>query len=209
MRFFSFRILPREECAMTDEELRKLKRADLLELLVAQGKENEALQEKLRQAEAALWDRQIQLDEAGNIAEAALRLSGVFEAAQKASDQYLESIRKKHEETESRCARMEETSRARAEQLEQESKAQAERLEQESKAQAERLVAEAEEKARALTAETEAKCRAMVAQAEAETREFWDMVSQRLEHFYAEHAGLRELLSLDKLNGGAHENADG
>lgn len=198
MRFFSFRILPREECAMTDEELRKLKRADLLELLVAQGKENEALQEKLRQAEAALWDRQIQLDEAGNIAEAALRLSGVFEAAQQASDQYLESIRKKHEETESRCARLEETSRARAEQLEQE-----------SKAQAERLVAEAEEKARALTAETEAKCRAMVAQAEAETREFWDMVSQRLEHFYAEHAGLRELLSLDKLNGGAHENADG
>lgn len=198
MRFFSFRILPREECAMTDEELRKLKRADLLELLVAQGKENEALQEKLRQAEAALWDRQIQLDEAGNIAEAALRLSGVFEAAQQASDQYLENIRKMHEETESRCARMEETSRARAEQLEQE-----------SKAQAERLVAEAEEKARALTAETEAKCRAMVAQAEAETREFWDMVSQRLEHFYAEHAGLRELLSLDKLNGGAHENADG
>ena len=198
MRFFSFRILPREECAMTDEELRKLKRADLLELLVAQGKENEALQEKLRQAEAALWDRQIQLDEAGNIAEAALRLSGVFEAAQKASDQYLESIRKKHEETESRCTQLEETSRARAEQLEQE-----------SKAQAERLVAEAEEKARALTAETEAKCRAMVAQAEAETREFWDMVSQRLEHFYAEHAGRRELLSLDKLNGGAHENADG
>lgn len=198
MRFFSFRILPREECAMTDEELRKLKRADLLELLVAQGKENEVLQEKLRQAEAALWDRQIQLDEAGNIAEAALRLSGVFQAAQQASDQYLENIRKMHEETESRCARLEETSRARAEQLEQE-----------SKAQAERLVAEAEEKARALTAETEAKCRAMVAQAEAETREFWDMVSQRLEHFYAEHAGLRELLSLDKLNGGAHENADG
>lgn len=198
MRFFSFIILPREECAMTDEELRKLKRADLLELLVTQGKENEALQEKLRQAEAALWDRQIQLDEAGNIAEAALRLSGVFEAAQQASDQYLESIRKKHEETESRCTQLEETSRARAEQLEQE-----------SKAQAERLVAEAEEKARALTAETEAKCRAMVAQAEAETREFWDMVSQRLEKFYAEHAGLRELLSLDKLNGGAHENADG
>lgn len=183
---------------MTDEELRKLKRADLLELLVAQGKENEALQEKLRQAEAALWDRQIQLDEAGNIAEAALRLSGVFQAAQQASDQYLENIRKMHEETESRCTRLEETSRARAEQLEQE-----------SKAQAERLVAEAEEKARALTEETEAKCRAMVAQAEAETREFWDMVSQRLEHFYAEHAGLRELLSLDKLNGGAHENADG
>ena len=198
MRFFSFRILPREECAMTDEELRKLKRADLLELLVAQGKENEALQEKLRQAEAALWDRQIQLDEAGNIAEAALRLSGVFQAAQQASDQYLENIRKMHEETESRCTQLEETSRARAEQLEQE-----------SKAQAERLVAEAEEKARTLTAETEAKCRAMVAQAEAETREFWDMVSQRLEHFYAEHAGLRELLSLDKLNGGAHENADG
>lgn len=183
---------------MTDEELKRLKRTDLLELLVAQGKENEALQEKLRQAEAALQDRQIQLEDAGSIAEAALRISGVFEAAQQASDQYLESIRSMHGETERRCTQLEETSRARAEQLERE-----------SQAQAERLVAEAEAKARALTQETEARCRDMVAQAEAETREFWDMVSQRLEAFYAEHAGLRELLSLDKLNGAAHEKADG
>ncbi len=37
-------------------------------------------------------DRRIRLREAGSVAEAALRLNGVFEAAQKAADQYLENI---------------------------------------------------------------------------------------------------------------------
>ena len=37
--------------------------------------------------------REIELREAGSIAEAALRLNGVFEAAQKAADQYLYNIR--------------------------------------------------------------------------------------------------------------------
>lgn len=62
-----------------------------------------------------------------------------------------------------------------------------------------RLETETQEKADRLMRETEAKCAAMVAQAEAETREFWDMVSRRLENFYNEHAGLRELLSLEQL----------
>lgn len=180
---------------MTDEELRRLKRADLLELLVTQGKEKEALQEKLRQAEETMASRRIQLDKAGNIAEAALRLNGVFEAAQAASAQYLETIRIMSQETESRCARMEEVSRTRAEKLEAEAEARARALETETTA-----------RCQALEAETKAKCDQMVAQAEAETREFWDMVSQRLENFYNEHAGLRELLALDKLNGATHES---
>ena len=36
------------------------------------------------------------LSEAGSIAEAALRLNGVFEAAQAAADQYLDSVRAMH-----------------------------------------------------------------------------------------------------------------
>ena len=37
--------------------------------------------------------REIELEEAGSIAEAALRLNGVFEAAQRAAEQYLVNVR--------------------------------------------------------------------------------------------------------------------
>lgn len=163
---------------MTDEELRRLKRGDLLELLVSQEREKDELNMRLYKAEKALEDRRIQLDEAGSIAQAALQLNGVFEAAQAAADQYLESVRERSRDTEALCARME---------------------------------MEAREKADRMIAEAEAKCSAMVAQAERETREFWDMVSKRLEDFYNEHAGLRELLALEQLKTPAPvpEDADG
>lgn len=151
---------------MTNEELRKLKRGALLELLVAQQRENDELNVRLDKAEKALEDRRVQLDQAGSIAQASLQLNRVFEAAQAAADQYLETIRLQSQETEVLCARME---------------------------------AEAREKADRMIADAETKCVAMIAQAEAETREFWDMVSRRLENFYNEHAGLRELLALDQL----------
>ena len=83
---------------MTDQELRKLSRADLLELLLAQSKENERLREQLRQAEEKLADRKIELETAGSIAQAALQLNGVFEAADRAAAQYLENIRRLAEE---------------------------------------------------------------------------------------------------------------
>lgn len=78
---------------MTDRELRKLSRKDLLELLLAQSREVDALKDELERTKAALSDRQIHIEKAGSIAEAALRLNGVFEAAQAAADQYLENVR--------------------------------------------------------------------------------------------------------------------
>ncbi len=83
---------------MTDQELRKLNRTDLLELLLEQSKENEQLREELRQAQEKLASRKIEIDHAGSIAEAALRLNGVFEAAQQAAEQYLENVRRLAEE---------------------------------------------------------------------------------------------------------------
>ena len=78
---------------MTDKELKKLSRAELLEMLIEQSKRADELQAKLDKAEEELNSRQLKVDEAGSIAEASLRLSGVFEAAQAASEQYLENIR--------------------------------------------------------------------------------------------------------------------
>ena len=93
---------------MTDKELRKLSRRDLLELLLAQSREQDALKQELAKAREELAKRQICLEQAGSIAEAALRLNGVFEAAQAAAQQYLENIRQRSEQTEEVFARREE-----------------------------------------------------------------------------------------------------
>ena len=76
---------------MTDKDLKRLRRDELLEMLIAQSKRTEQLERELEEARAAL---QIFLEEAGSIAEAALRINGVFEAAQAAAQQYLDNIRR-------------------------------------------------------------------------------------------------------------------
>lgn len=87
------------ELELSDKELRRLKRAELLEMLLEQSRENEALmtelEEKNRIIEALnlkLENRKIDLKNAGTIAEASFKLNGVFEAAEKAAEQYLENL---------------------------------------------------------------------------------------------------------------------
>ena len=78
---------------MTEKELRRLSRTDLLEMLLEQSKEVQRLQQELEKTKQKLEDRRLMEKEAGSIAEAALRINKVFEAAQQAADQYLENIR--------------------------------------------------------------------------------------------------------------------
>lgn len=93
---------------MTNHELKKLSRKDLLELLIDQAKEIEQLREALEAAEQKLADRKIALEEAGSIAEAALMVNGVFTAAQEACAQYVYNITELSQKQEAICARMEE-----------------------------------------------------------------------------------------------------
>ncbi len=79
---------------MTDKDLKRLRRDELLEILIAQSKKMDQMQAELDAARAALESREILLREAGSIAEAALRINGVFEAAEAAAQQYLENIRR-------------------------------------------------------------------------------------------------------------------
>lgn len=118
---------------MASKELRKLKRRELLKMLLVQCQETERLQqemlelrkeheemsesyerlktklnvkdERLNRKDVQIKElqnkinkmktsREIELEEAGSIAEAALRLNGVFEAAQQAAEQYLMNVRK-------------------------------------------------------------------------------------------------------------------
>lgn len=102
---------------MTDREMRKLSRPQLLEMLLVQAKEVSRLREELQQAQTKLDCRQIQIEESGSIAEAALKLNSVFETAQTAADQYLQNIRTLQENTRKRCEELEAETRRRCEEM--------------------------------------------------------------------------------------------
>ena len=102
---------------MTERELKRLSRSDLVEMLMEQTTRVRELEDQLEDANRILERRDIAIDEAGSIAEAALKLNGVFEAAQAAGEQYLENIRTLSERQEALCARREEESMKRAEKI--------------------------------------------------------------------------------------------
>ena len=55
---------------MTEKDLKKLSRADLLQMMIAQSEELQTLRERLQLAEGLLKERELQIDNAGSIAEA-------------------------------------------------------------------------------------------------------------------------------------------
>ena len=79
---------------MNDKELKKLNRKELLEILLSQAKLIEELESELARTQKELNNKTIILKEAGSIAEATLRLSGIFEKAQEIADKYLNNIKK-------------------------------------------------------------------------------------------------------------------
>ena len=83
---------------MTDKELHRLNRRQLFEMMLSQSNRIDELERQLKEAREELENRRIVAEEEGSIAEAALRLSGVFEAAQEAADIYLKSVQHKVEQ---------------------------------------------------------------------------------------------------------------
>ena len=78
---------------MDQKTLKKMSRAELLELLLEERKINEKLEKELAKANAELEEKRIKIRNSGSIAEASLALTKVFEEAQKAADLYLENIK--------------------------------------------------------------------------------------------------------------------
>ena len=86
---------------MTDKQLRHLSKTQMLEILRSQ----EALISQLEAENAALRAAPGEtLQSAGSLAEAAVRVSGILEAAQKAADSYLDAVRAQHAAAEKEAA---------------------------------------------------------------------------------------------------------
>lgn len=83
---------------MDPKKLKQLSRSDLLEMLLNLSKENEQLRQELQQATSKLEDRTIAAEKCGSLAEAALNLNGVFQAAQAACDQYRWNVQTRADE---------------------------------------------------------------------------------------------------------------
>lgn len=96
---------------MTEKDLRKLNRYQLLELLILQTERADKLQERVAELERQLKEQDLQIASMGSIAEASLQLGGVFQAAQEAADIYLNAAKERAQEIEA-------AARAKAERIE-------------------------------------------------------------------------------------------
>jgi hypothetical protein len=86
--------------ATEENDLSKLKKRELFEILLAQGKEIDNLRERVAELEAQLADREFEFSKIGSIAEASLAVTDIFKEAEKAANIYIENVRRRCEEEE-------------------------------------------------------------------------------------------------------------
>ena len=122
------------------KEYRRFSRQELLELLIEESERAEELERQLKLACEELSSKDLAIRNAGSIAEAALALNGVFEAAQNACAQYIDNVKKL-------SAMQEEINAER---------------EEESKKKAAMILNDANLRARKLEADTRARCQEML-----------------------------------------------
>lgn len=85
---------------MTDKEFKRLSRAQLIEIIYRLQLELDKVNDEKQLLESELKDKRLHLQNAGNIADAALEINDCFRSAQNAAEQYLNEIKAIREETE-------------------------------------------------------------------------------------------------------------
>ncbi len=78
---------------MVKNDLQKLKRAELLQILYEQSRRIDELEEALAEANKKLEDRRVIIENAGSLADAVVKINQVMEAAQAAAEQYIYNLR--------------------------------------------------------------------------------------------------------------------
>lgn len=157
---------------MTDRELQRLSRQDLMQILYEQSKEIGELQDQVDVLEDALQDKELKIEQAGSIAEAALELNGVFEAAENACRQYVDNIKRRSRQGQDTTQDGQESGEAAA------------------------IVEEARKRAAKLEQDTKIRCDRMIADAKAQSQEYWDRVFDKLDRYMSEHEELEDAMNL-------------
>ncbi|MDO4623362.1 MAG: hypothetical protein Q4B22_10465 [Eubacteriales bacterium] len=191
---------------MTDKELRRLKRENLLALLVDSETANRELRQQLQEEREKneelhrqLEDRQIKIEEAGNIADASLKVNRIFEEAQAAAKDYLDNIRSLEERKEKEFRELEEETKAKTERLLEETKTECEELRRQTGADCTEQRAQTKAECNRQEELTIARCKAERMACKREIKECWEMLSQKLQEFYDSHQGLREQIDVGDM----------
>lgn len=90
-------IIGKKDKENNEKDLTKLKKKDILKIMVSQGEEIDRLRIRVAELEHELEEYKIEKDKVGSIAEASLAVTHIFEEADKAAKIYLENIRRKYE----------------------------------------------------------------------------------------------------------------
>ena len=102
---------------MTDKEFKRLSRSQLIDIIYQLQLKQEELTAENEKLSKELADKRLRVREAGNIAEAALEIHNVMQAAQDAASHYLEEIRNIREQTEENCRRLLEKAQKEADEI--------------------------------------------------------------------------------------------
>ena len=102
---------------MPDRELRHMRRTELVEIILALKQSEDQLRAENTALSAQLQERQIHIENAGSIAQAALELNKVFEAAQAAADEYVASVLAANKNTDAVASALRAQAEAEAQQI--------------------------------------------------------------------------------------------
>ena len=85
------------------KELRKMKKTELLEIMLKQGEEIDRLRARVEELEAEVAEKEAEMErhefeiqKFGSIAEASLQVTDIFKEAEKAAKIYLENLRRRY-----------------------------------------------------------------------------------------------------------------
>lgn len=153
---------------MTDKELKNLSRAELVDILYDVQKQSEEKDALIADLKAKIGERAARVSQCGTIAEAALQTNGVLEAAQKAADEYLASVRAAQAGNEQRL--------------------------KDAELARQRDIRAAKEEARQIVAEAGAQAKSILAEAESGAEEKWKTYDRRVNELIGAHAELQAFI---------------
>ena len=153
---------------MTDKELKHLNRGELIDIIYELQKRYADSKNEITQLQANLEKKGLSIAESGSIAEAALKVNGVFEAAQAAADQYLLSIQSANADMAAKIERV--------------------------KKQSEEVLRQANLRAEGIIQEAEKKAASIIANANKEAEDSWNQFQRKADELIRARAELSALV---------------
>lgn len=153
---------------MTDKELKHLNRGELIDIIYELQKRYADSKNEIMQLQANLEKKELSIAESGSIAEAALKVNGVFEAAQAAADQYLLSIQSANADMAAKIERV--------------------------KKQSEEVLRQANLRAEGIIQEAEKKAASIIANANKEAEDSWNQFQRKADELIRARAELSALV---------------